>query len=158
MEKIIKAIQQNELPLFFLGKGEYKVQGRSDLPEPNDYLWCWESEIIPFLNGRIHKINFDLIFAEILNQEEDIILAIYAVMSNLSLYYYFKEKCEINMEITFSLTEKLLQKLLLENKDKLMQDKRWAGVEWNSSNGLWEPLQRVAKSIKEIYNGINLVL
>jgi hypothetical protein len=160
MNKIIKAIQQNELSLFFLGKGEYHIEAnrRNDLPDPNNFLWCWESEIIPFLNNERDKINFDNIFVDILKQEKDTALAINVVITNLFWYYYFKKKGDINIAIKFSATEKILKKMLLDNKEKLMQDKRWAGAEWNSSNGLWEPLQRVANSIKNEYNGINLII
>jgi hypothetical protein len=43
------------------------------------------------------------------------------------------------------------------NKAELINDTRWAGESWNSKQGLWEPLMRVAVGVRDKLGGPDFV-
>lgn len=155
--KIIKeAIEKNELSSFLCGNLNYKLQGREDNSEPTDFLYCWESEIIPYSKENLSLgSDLDNAMMELLENNESFIIGIYTVVNTIFWYYYFKKKGSISFELELiKLRDKLIS-VLSENKGKLQSTKLWAGVDWNSKDGLWEPIQRIALSIKDNYDGIN---
>ncbi len=159
MKKIQTAIDRNELPLFLKGVNDYKVIGRSDMNEPNDYLACWEQEIIPYskTNSEILAKTIPSALAILLNDKSDIDCNIYTVVNHIFWYYYFKNKQTISFEISLNEISRQLKETLLSNKQNLRTDKRWGGAEWNSESGLWEPIIRVAVAIKDQYQGIDFM-
>lgn len=101
MDKLQKAIANNELPMFLIGKNGYKCSGRSDLNEPTDYLFCWENEIIPFSqsNPEDFKTVFINSLLELLVYENDKILGIYSVANHIFWCSYFIAKGKIKFVI-----------------------------------------------------------
>lgn len=145
MDKIQKAIVKDELPAFLIGKIEYKCSGRSDFDEPTDYLFCWESEIIPFTQSNPEK--FKTVFLDALHKlllyENDKILGIYSVAKHVFWCSYFIEKGKIKLDIDLKDITTQLAQIVKREKDNLIKDKRWAGAEWNSKQGLFEPINRL---------------
>lgn len=149
MNQVEEAILRNELPMFLIGSGLYKCMGRSDQDEPTDYLYCWESEIIPFLESKPHEFydKFLASLCKLLIYEKDVILGIYSVANHIFWCLYFIDKGVIKGDVCFDdVINRLFQSIEL-NKSNLIKDKRWAGSEWNSKQGLFEPLQRLLSAI-----------
>ena len=140
------AIKKGELHLFLIGKDDYICQGRSDYPDPTDYLACWEKEIIPYFNSNnsiesVMGLYNSLIM--LFDYVKDINLGLYSIAKHIFWYYYFEKEEKVRFLLDWkTIAEKL--KLAVEiNKERLIADKRWAGAEWNSSQGLYEPIIRV---------------
>ena len=140
------AIEKGELHLFLMGEGGYKCHGRSDYPEPTDYLACWEKEIIPYFNENNSIESVLRLYNSIImlfDYANDINLGLYSISRHIFLCYYFEKEEKIQFHLDWkTIAEKL--KLAVEiNKERLIADIRWAGVDWNSSQGLYEPICRV---------------
>ena len=73
----------------------------------------------------------------------DINLGLYSIAAHIEWCNYFEKGKKIQFSLDWkSIAEKL--KLAVEiNKESLIADTRWAGVDWNSSQGLYEPICRV---------------
>jgi len=146
MKMIEEAIKKGELHLFLIGKGEYKCHGRSDYPDPTDYLACWEKEIIPYFNENNSIESVLRLYNSIImlfDYANDINLGLYSIAAHIEWCNYFEKGKKIQFSLDWkSIAEKL--KLAVEiNKERLIADKRWAGAEWNSNQGLYEPIIRV---------------
>ncbi len=50
-----------------------------------------------------------------------------------------------------------LQLCMAERKDELITDTRWAGAAWNSPQGIWVPLLRLARAVRENLAGPDFV-
>lgn len=135
--------------MFLLGEKGYKCIGRNDMGEPNDYLFCWESEIIPYIKENPKKFK-DIFFNalhELFFYKKDKILGIYSVANHVFWCSYFINKASINLDIDLTEIINELSIIVDLNKDALRKDKRWAGAEWNSNNGLLEPIRRLLSRI-----------
>lgn len=146
MKMIEDAIEKGELHLFLMGEGGYKCHGRSDYPDPTDYLACWEKEIIPYFNKNNSIESIMRLYNSItmlFDYTKDINLGLYSIAKHIFWYYYFEKEEKFQFKLDWeSIAEKL--KLAVEiNKERLIADTRWAGVDWNSSQGLYEPICRV---------------
>ncbi len=60
-------------------------------------------------------------------------------------------------EIDLSVAAEALKLQIELNKAELISDNRWAGAEWNSKSGLWEPLVRTAIYIRDNLGGPDFV-
>lgn len=158
MKKIVEADKNDELGLFLMGIGKYQVKGHSDLSMPNDYNECWRQEIIPF--SRIddalpRKLAMTLL--RLLEYEEDYNLALYTIIMTINWYYFFKKEGLINFEFELDDLVEPFKNRICAQKNNLMKDTRWAGAEWNSEDGLWEPFLHATTFIKNKYHGVDLV-
>lgn len=154
---IRKAILNNQLDLFLIGRGGYRISGSTDLPLPNDFNLCWRSEIIPYshLAGSEFARQLGSSLFELLNFEPDINLGLYALSAHLNWYYFFRSQELVRFELDLEGLAEKFKERLYDRKELLIQDNRWAGVGWNSEFGLWEPVVNTAKFIKKAYNGID---
>lgn len=160
MELLKKAIKKNELHLFLAGLKRYKCQGINDLPDPNDYNQSWNKEILPYLNSVSDNAAIDLFksaLVKLLDWKEDPNLGLYTIMATLNWFYYYSKENKIKHKLDFEELRPLIVEKLRERQFDLKHDKRWAGAEWNSPDGLWTPLVDTAKFIRDHYNGIDLV-
>lgn len=146
MKMIEIAIEKGELHLFLMGEGGYKCHGRSDYPEPTDYLCCWEEEIIPYFNiynnGKMSE-NLNNSILMLFNYTKDVNLGIYSAVRHVFLYHYFKKNGKIKFNIDEDTLLGKLQEIVKKDREHLANDTRWAGTEWNSSQGLYEPICRM---------------
>lgn len=158
MKKIKVAEKKGELDLFLMGIGKYQINGQSDLPMPNNYNECWRQEIIPFskINGALPK-KLVTSLSNLLEYKEDFNLALYTILMTINWYYFFKEQGAINYELDLRGLVKPFKNRICAQKNSLINDKRWAGNEWNSDCGLWGPFLQTIKFIKNRYKGIDLL-
>lgn len=146
MKTIKEAIENEELYLFLIGEGEYQCRGRSDYPNPTDFLACWEKEIIPYFNYNNSLESVRVLYDAIImlfDYQKDINLGLYSISSHTFWCYYFENEKMLQFYLDWkNIAEKL--KFAVEiNKESLIADTRWAGAEWNSSQGLYESINRV---------------
>jgi hypothetical protein len=160
MNLIIKAIEKDEFDLFLMGYGNYRCQGSSDLWEPNDFVLCWNTEIIPYANtGKndiLEKKMMDALY-KLSNREKDINLEVYTIILTINWYYFYKSQNRIDFKMDLVDFSILLKDKLKRQKDKLQKDYRWGGEKWNSNDGLWEPLINTLTFIINKYDGINCI-
>ena len=151
MDKIKRAIERGELADFLIGKGEYKVQNVKQLRDPNDWPFCWKSEINPY-----SKLDKDLpnklleAMEELLMRKQDVVLNIYTVTCNVRCYYYLLDKNRVDFKIDFSDVERHLVDKINLHRNELLECKKWAGAEIYSHNGLIQPLERTIARSKEL--------
>lgn len=146
MKTIEDAIKNGELHLFLVGDGVYKCHGRSDYPDPTDFLACWEEEIIPYFNKNNaieSAMEFYNAIKKLFNYTDDVDLGLYSIATHVFLYHSFESENKLQFKLDWLSIAKELQSAIELNKKKLIVDTRWAGAEWNSSQGLYEPICRV---------------
>lgn len=146
MKIIEDAIKNGELHLFLIGKGDYKCHGRSDYSDPTDFLACWEKQIIPYFNKNNaieSAMEFYNAIKKLFNYTDDVDLGLYSIATHVFLYHSFESENKLQFKLDWLSIAKELQSAIELNKKKLIVDTRWAGAEWNSSQGLYEPICRV---------------
>ena len=163
-DKIHFALENDELDMFLAGEGVYCFPSR-DFEEPNSYSIqdSWNHWIMPFVyEDEIEDFNYKFCKAliKILEEDPDKNKALYIATSNIENYYYevdwYRNRLNRNVKIKPEINEVIpkIRQMLLDNKENLKKDKRWAGADWNAEGGgLWIPIIRNLKAINEKYNG-----
>ena len=150
MDKIKRAIERNELADFLIGKGEYKYWNR-ELRHPNNWSYCWQIAIVPFAKEYKDLPNMLVAaFEELLQRQNDVVLNIYTVNFNVYWYYYLLDKNRVDFKIDFSEIERCLVDKINLHRSELLECKKWAGAEYNSPNGLIQPLERLIDGSKKL--------
>lgn len=164
----IDAIDKGEEAKFLVGEPPYFVEAKNDNEEPQNVndafnliiFAAWEE----FRDPRIPE-SFLGGLEELLRAYPDPNKAIYVVCDWVWFYRYcLNDKANNPNSAYKSLFEVdlrgialLLREMLEKNKLSLEQDRRWAGAEWNSQNGLWSPLLRQAVAVKDSLGGPDFV-
>ena len=150
MNMIEDVIKKGDLHLFLVGDGVYKCHGRSDYPDPTDFLACWEEEIIPYFNKNNSIESVMVLYDAIImlfNYTKDVNLGLYSIASHIEWDYYFEKENLIRFSLDWKSIAQKLELAAEINKERLIADTRWAGAEWNSSQGLYEPICRVLSKL-----------
>jgi hypothetical protein len=162
------ALKNNSLDIFLLGLPPYFFESKTDNEEPQNIPQAFDLLIIPYWKKE-KNIDFPKKFEnsiiKILTNETDINRSIYVSLDWICYFLYCKneEKLHPNgiyndlFEINLTEISCIIKFLMQKNKDELIADKRWGGADWNSTNGMWDPLIRVAKDIRDNLNGPDLV-
>jgi hypothetical protein len=158
------ALNKNNLDSFLLGLPPYFFESKTDNNEPQNIPQAFDLLIIPYWkkekNTEFPK-KFENSLMEILTKENDKNRSIYVTHDWIWYFLYCKneEKLHPNgiyndlFELDFTAISSTMKFLMQNNKDKLSSDKRWGGADWNSKNGMWDPLIRIAKDIRDNLNG-----
>lgn len=162
------ALEEAAVTDFLAGTPPYFFEAKVDNEEPQNVNEAFNLAILPawresyderiptaFANGLQH----------LLKDNQDPNKAIYLTCYWLWLYtYYLKDKHSNPdsaygdlFEVDLSDTAALLKEALEINSASLKSDLRWAGAEWNSKEGLWEPLVRLAIVVKDQLEGPDFV-
>jgi len=159
MKNIEKALGKSELVNFLRGDNNYKLHQRNENADINDFMYCWDSEIIPFskLNNSIGTKLGDALY-DLLLDVNNVEINIYTTVNTLFWYYYHRNNGRIDFNIPLCSIEKKLKEQIKLNKNKLTSCQKWAGETWNSNDGLWSPIQKIAVKIRDEYHGINFVI
>src|SRR5690606_34260976 len=98
------------------------------------------------------KKKFKESIIRLFNYSEDPNLGMLAAVATLNWYYFFVNTNKITSVIELKELEPFIKNKLEAQRETLKNDKRWAGEEWNSEEGLWRPICNTAKFILEKYN------
>lgn len=159
------ALAAGEMAKFLIGDPPYFFEAKSDNPEPQNVQEAFDLQITRYW-AIVRDPSLPSSFVDglgaLLDTYPDRDKAIYVV--NNWLYTYFaahdKKRTQAPLGIYSELfdvdlspvTDRMRIKLL-SNRSTLISDTRWAGALWNSPNGLWGPIVRTAKVIREKLNG-----
>lgn len=134
MKIIEDAIKNGELHLFLIGKGDYKCHGRSDYPDPTDFLACWEEEIIPYFNKNNaieSAMEFYNAIKKLFNYTDDVDLGLYSIATHVFLYHSFESENKLQFKLDWLSIAKELQ----------------SAIELNKKNSLWIHVGQVQSGI-----------
>lgn len=160
----LDAIKNGEVTKFLAGEPPYFIDAKNDNEEPQNVndafklviFAAWQESYDPKVPDA-----FSAGLTELLCSHQDSNKAIYLACGWLWFYAYclkdkkenvgsvYKDLFEIDLEL-LALT---LRNALEANESPLRSDKRWAGAEWNSQEGLWAPLVRLAITIRDQLGG-----
>lgn len=155
---IKSAIKNSELLSLLKGdKPEYNFHNKHTVSDgPNNYPYIMRllveiSKEID-LNQEMQKV-----FLQLLN-EDDINMGLFIIDRIMLWYYYIKHEDAFEISefyIDFSPIFELYKEKLLENKESLINDTRYATEYYGSKQGLWEPIKRTNNSLNEEYADFN---
>lgn len=155
---MLESLRKNELHKFFMAdsNSDYYVlrYQKEDTSQINNVL---DIMVLLFDTDEEYEVH-DLIINSIKEMlfVSDINRALLTIVGVVYSYYYIKQEY-INLKsetvfidnelrkkrishknVDFSEVKNQFLQRLLSNRDSLIKDKRWGGVEWNSKNGNWE--------------------
>ena len=157
-EIIVFAHEKNEiLTLFKGGKEDYNFVTKHNYHEGINNV---SSILIGFQDVK-EKVNPNKIILtlikDLLEEKEDVNSNLYILVNILFWYYYHKSEKNLDFDLDINKVKKICHESLLANEKSLKEDNRWAGNENNSKNGLWDPMMRLLKGVKERYNGVDIM-
>jgi hypothetical protein len=156
----LNALNEGRLKEFFLGEGGFYTTV-PDFPDEYSINAGWRKFLLPYVQSDHYSQSFIPLFKKHLLElldEQDVNKGIYYFIRHLYSYYYYKQEGKITFELPFTDGEKeMIKAALSKNRQQLKQDKRWAGADWHSQDGLWEPLQNDLTIIKDRFGGIDLL-
>lgn len=162
------ALANNELDKFLVGEPFYFFETKDDNDDPQNVVVAFDLLILPYWREACDPL-FPQFFAaallQMLKTYPDTNRAIY--MAHRWIWYYQSCLSEKRMKpaglytdiFEFDLTSvaSVLKEKLEANKTDLITDTRWAGAEWNSKRGLWDPLIRTAIGVRDKLGGPDFV-
>lgn len=163
-----QAIFKNELWRLLIGDPPYYFESKSGNEEPQDVQQAFDLSLLPYWK-RTKAQSLPCVFCEslayLITNYEDKNRAIYTAIDWIWYYTYCLEKIRSNPEAhlediflaDIGSVAPIIKKAIEERKEELIADKRWAGAPWNSSAGLWEPIVRTAKAIRDNLGGADVV-
>ena len=163
-----RALENGHLCKFLIGDHPYFFSARVEFEEPQNIEQAFEFLICPYWR-RTRDVEFSKglssALLDLLASYPDRNKAIYVVSTWVWCYSYFLWKSRIDLLVgadeLFALElgaiALVLKRLIDMNKQELIVDERWAGQPWNSKNGLWEPLIRLALQVRNQLDGPDFV-
>lgn len=156
----LHALNEGRLRHFLLGEGIFYVAA-PDLPDEHSVNAGWRKFLLPYVAGEHYSGSFTSLFKKdmlALLDEQDAGKGIYYFVRHLYSYYYYRQEGKITFELVFTDEEKdRIKTVINKNRQQLRQDKRWAGADWHSKDGLWEPLQKDLAIIRDRFGGADLL-
>lgn len=165
---LIHALERNEVDKFIVGEQPYFVPAKVEKEEPQNIIQAFDLVLYPYwlatkdgdLPGKIENA-----FLSLIDNYHDRNRAIYCVITWIWYYKYCESKKIAQLagyysnlfELKLDTVSNRLRKALEENRTELIADQRWAGGTWNSDNGMWLPLTRVATVVREKLSGPDFV-
>lgn len=167
--QFMRAFVAAEVDRFLAGIAPYFVVSRSDTDEPQNFDAAFDTELlaawratrdpaipVAFLDGLVR----------LLRSHPDANLAVYVAENWIRCYAYRAWKRQGGQpsaprddlfELDLAPAAALLKAAIEANEDSLRQDRRWAGAQWNSPDGLWTPLVRTALFVRDKWGGPDFV-
>lgn len=156
----LHALNEGRLRHFLLGEGVFYVAA-PDFPDEYSINAGWRKFLLPYAQSGHYSELFVPLFKKdllALLDEQDAGKGIFYFVRHLYSYYYYKQEGKISFELMFTAEEKdLIKAVINKNRQQLKQDKRWAGADWHSKDGLWGPLQKELAIIRDRFGGADLV-
>lgn len=162
------ALQQGALHHFLAGDPPYFVHAKVDNDEPQNVQQAFDLQIYPYL-----KKSHDPAFADqmadaliqMIHSHRDTHRALYLAHTWIWYCLHCEHKKTADPKgyyadlpaFDFSDVALLLQRKTSEHAAALRQDTRWAGANWNSSAGLWEPMVKLALAVRDRLGGPDAV-
>ncbi len=165
---LIHALANNELEKFLVGEAPYFFEAKKDNEEPQNVNQAFDLLVFPYWK-QTKDVDFPAKFVSallvLLSMHADRNKAIYVAHDWIWHYRYCLNKKRMQptgyygdlFEVDLSQVAALLKDLIETNKNKLINDKRWAGAPWNSKNGMWEPLLRISETVRDKLGGPDFV-
>lgn len=162
------ALNKHKFDNFLLGAPPYFFESKTDNDEPQNVPQAFDLLIIPYCNKE-RNTEFPKIFEnslmKILTEESDRNRSIYVAHDWIWYFLYCKNEGKLRpngiykdlFELNLTEISPTIKFLMEKNKDELIADKRWGGANWNSKNGMWDPLIRMAKDIRDNLKGPDFV-
>jgi hypothetical protein len=163
-----QAISNNELDKFLVGESPYFVESRNDNEEPQNVAQAFDQLVLPYWRHSSDKNFPERLFsklADLLVTYSDKNRAIYVAHDWIWYYLYCRAKKSSHPDgyysdlFDFDITPltSLLKAVVENNKQNLIEDKRWAGAPWNSKDGMWGALLRISLAIRDQLGGPDFV-
>ena len=165
---LLIALADDALDKFIVGEPFYFLEAKTDTQEPQNVRAAFDLLVLDYWNKtNDEKFPSQLATAMLkaLETYPDKNRAIY-VVSDWVVYYSYcmtlkKSKPTGQYRELFEMdTARIARALKHEleaNKADLITDTRWAGESWNSQQGLWEPLMRMALGVRDKFEGPDFV-
>ncbi len=162
------ALDNDELDRFVVGEPFYFLEARVDNEEPQNIPQAFDQLLLPHWREAGDPLLWQRWIAgmlKVLRDYPDANRAIYSVANWLWYYHYCLGKKRVQPEGSYADLPELdlgavalaLQLRMAERKDELIADTRWAGAAWNSPQGIWAPLLRLARAVRDNLAGPDFV-
>lgn len=162
------ALQNDELDRFLVGEPFYFLETKDDNDEPQNVPVALRLLFLPYwreVRDPSFPAQFTQALLKLLRSYPDQNRAIYMAQWWVFCYRYSLAQKAKDPEgiyaglfdVDMGPVSAELKSRLEANKESLMADTRWAGVEWNSDNGLWGPLLRSALRLRDKFGGPDYV-
>lgn len=165
---LTEALAQHCLELFLVGEPPWFFDVKAEFDEPQKVMQAFDILVYPYWKTH-HDPAFPEAFANalfsMLMMYPDRNRAIYIAHDWIWYYRYCLNKKRLNpeglyadlFEVDLTSVAALLKSLLESNKEELIKDTRWAGEPRNSQQGMWAPLLRSSKNVRDNLRGPDFV-
>lgn len=158
------ALQNDELDRFLVGEPLYFFETKDDNDEPQNVPIVIKLLILPYwreVRDPSFPTQFIKALIKLLRTYPDQNRAIYMAQWWVFCYQSALTRKASDpgggyadlFDVDMGLVSAELKSRLQANKEALIADTRWAGVEWNSDNGLWGPMLQMAFKLRDELNG-----
>ena len=165
---IQRALNNDELDRFVVGEPFYFLEARVDNEEPQNIPQAFDQLLLPHWREGRDPLLWQRWIAgmlKALRDHPDANRAIYSVANWLWYYHHCLGKKRAQPDGSYADLPELdlgavalaLQLCMAERKDELITDTRWAGAAWNSPQGIWVPLLRLARAVRDNLAGPDFV-
>lgn len=156
------ALAGGELEDYLFGDAHYRLETRSDNDDPQSVVEAFEQIVAHWRMSADPQLPeyFVASLTRILAHDTDRNQGIYITAEWLWRYRYcLADNARYGdlFDVDTTALGHALRQSLETGKTSLMADKRWAGAAWNSPDGLWSPLVRVARSVRDKLDGPDFV-
>ena len=165
---IQRALDHDEMDRFVVGEPFYFLEARVDNEEPQNIPQAFDQLLLPHWREGRDPLLWQRWIAgmlKALRDHPDANRAIYSVANWLWYYHHCLGKKRAQPDGSYADLPELdlgavalaLQLCMAERKDELITDTRWAGAAWNSPQGIWAPLLRLARAVRDNLAGPDFV-
>lgn len=165
---LLIALADGALDKFIVGEPFYFQEAKVDTKEPQNVMAAFDLLVLDYwtkTKDETFPRKFATAMLKALETYPDKNRAIDAVAVWLWYYRYCLAQKKSNpngiyrelFEMDTDGVAGALKHELEVNKAELITDTRWAGESWNSKQGLWEPLMRVAVGVRDKLGGPDFV-
>jgi hypothetical protein len=165
---LLIALADDALDKFVVGEPFYFEEAKADTKEPQNVRDAFDLLVLDYwkkTKDETFSGKFATAMLKALKTYPDKNRAIYAVAFWIQYYHYCLKQKKSNpngkyrelFEMDTAGVAGALKHELEVNKAELITDTRWAGESWNSKQGLWEPLMRMALGIRDKFEGPDFV-
>jgi hypothetical protein len=165
---LLIALADDALDKFIVGEPFYFEEAKADTKEPQNVRDAFDLLVLDYWTKTRDETfpgKFATAMLKALKTYPDKNRAIYAVAYWIQYYQYCLTQKKSNpngqyrelFEMDSAGVAGELKHELEVNKAELITDTRWAGESWNSKQGLWEPLMRMALGVRDKFKGPDFV-